>query len=216
MSGRSASAFSSRRLPMKHHGQTTSETTSIGIGIGGKCGVDITIPRLSERKLSFASISCNQVLDGRDLRKMTMATIPPNLFGYRCAIEPGGLSWSSIRLLWERAGVRGPKAKPLGSCDRQLGSATMGMKQTLGVLNRMEAEGIIGQYAISGAFAAYYYVEPTVTEDLDSIHRMLYTKKHEPSSQTIYKRLRHSCAQGSGTSGNCTSPLWRKNRYGRN
>jgi hypothetical protein len=43
----------------------------------------------------------------------------------------------------------------------------MGMKQTLGVLNRMEAEGIIGQYAISGAFAAYYYVEPTVTEDLD-------------------------------------------------
>ena len=43
----------------------------------------------------------------------------------------------------------------------------MGMKQTLGVLNRMEAEGIIGRYAISGAFAAYYYVEPTVTEDLD-------------------------------------------------
>src|SRR6516162_3631904 len=28
MSGTSVSAFSSRRLPMKHHGQTTSETTS--------------------------------------------------------------------------------------------------------------------------------------------------------------------------------------------
>src|ERR1700736_3522182 len=64
ISGRRASAFSSRRLPMKHHGQTTSETTSIGIGIGGECGVDMTIPRLLERKLSFASISCNQVLDG--------------------------------------------------------------------------------------------------------------------------------------------------------
>ena len=43
----------------------------------------------------------------------------------------------------------------------------MGMKQTVGVLNRMEADGIIGRYAISGAFAAYYYIEPTVTEDLD-------------------------------------------------
>src|SRR5262249_37917359 len=31
ISGTSASAFSRRRLPMKHHGQTTSETTSIGI-----------------------------------------------------------------------------------------------------------------------------------------------------------------------------------------
>src|SRR5262249_30835054 len=30
-SGASASAFSRRRLPMKHHGQTTSETTSIGM-----------------------------------------------------------------------------------------------------------------------------------------------------------------------------------------
>src|SRR5689334_16374917 len=28
-SGRSATAFSSRRLPMKHHGQTTSDMTSI-------------------------------------------------------------------------------------------------------------------------------------------------------------------------------------------
>src|SRR5262249_58501163 len=32
MSGRSAIAFSSRRLPMKHHGQTTSEKTSIASG----------------------------------------------------------------------------------------------------------------------------------------------------------------------------------------
>src|SRR6476620_1187494 len=29
-SGRSAIAFSNRRLPMKHHGQTTSDTMSIG------------------------------------------------------------------------------------------------------------------------------------------------------------------------------------------
>jgi hypothetical protein len=43
----------------------------------------------------------------------------------------------------------------------------MGMKQTLDIINRMEADGIVGRYAISGAVAAYYYIEPAVTEDLD-------------------------------------------------
>jgi hypothetical protein len=43
----------------------------------------------------------------------------------------------------------------------------MGMKQTIDVINRMEADGIIGRYAITGAVAAYNYVEPTVTEDVD-------------------------------------------------
>jgi hypothetical protein len=43
----------------------------------------------------------------------------------------------------------------------------MGIKQTLDLINRMEADGIIGRYAIAGAVAAYNYVEPTVTEDVD-------------------------------------------------
>src|ERR1700730_14473235 len=43
----------------------------------------------------------------------------------------------------------------------------MGMIQTVKLINQMEADGIIGQYAIEGAFAASYYVEPTLTEDLD-------------------------------------------------
>ena len=43
----------------------------------------------------------------------------------------------------------------------------MGMKQTLDVINRMEADGIIGRYAIAGAVAAYNYIEPSVTDDLD-------------------------------------------------
>jgi hypothetical protein len=43
----------------------------------------------------------------------------------------------------------------------------MGIKRTIKVISAMEAEGIIGRYAISGAFAAFYYVEATVTEDLD-------------------------------------------------
>ena len=45
--------------------------------------------------------------------------------------------------------------------------ASMGMKQTLDVINAMETDGAIGRYAIAGAVAAYNYVAPTVTEDLD-------------------------------------------------
>jgi hypothetical protein len=41
------------------------------------------------------------------------------------------------------------------------------MKQTLDVINRMEADGIIGRYAVAGAVAAYNYIEPAVTSDLD-------------------------------------------------
>jgi hypothetical protein len=43
----------------------------------------------------------------------------------------------------------------------------MGIKRTLEVINRMEADGIVERYAIGGAVAAYNYVEPAVTEDLD-------------------------------------------------
>lgn len=43
----------------------------------------------------------------------------------------------------------------------------MGMKQTLAVINAMEADGIIDRYAISGAIAAYNYIEAAVTDDLD-------------------------------------------------
>src|SRR5262245_43917912 len=43
----------------------------------------------------------------------------------------------------------------------------MGMKEAIDVLNEMEAKGVIGRYAIAGAVAAYNYIEPTLTEDLD-------------------------------------------------
>ena len=45
----------------------------------------------------------------------------------------------------------------------------MGIKQTLDVINAMEADGIIERYAIAGAVAGYNYIEPAVTEDLDII-----------------------------------------------
>ena len=43
------------------------------------------------------------------------------------------------------------------------------MKRTIEVLNQMVADGVVGMYAIGGAVAAYNYIEPTLTEDLDII-----------------------------------------------
>jgi hypothetical protein len=40
------------------------------------------------------------------------------------------------------------------------------MKATLEVINRMQAEGIIGQYAIGGAVGATFYLEPSATLDI--------------------------------------------------
>lgn len=41
------------------------------------------------------------------------------------------------------------------------------LRETLAVLNEMEAAGVIGRYAICGAVAAFRYIEPAVTQDLD-------------------------------------------------
>ena len=41
------------------------------------------------------------------------------------------------------------------------------MKDTLEMLNRMQADGIIGSYAIGGAVGATHYVEPAATKVVD-------------------------------------------------
>lgn len=41
------------------------------------------------------------------------------------------------------------------------------MEKTLQVINRMVADGVIKQYAIGGAIAAIFYIEPINTNDLD-------------------------------------------------
>jgi hypothetical protein len=41
------------------------------------------------------------------------------------------------------------------------------MKQTIDVINRMKVDGIIDRYAMAGAVAAYNYIEPALTSDLD-------------------------------------------------
>ena len=41
------------------------------------------------------------------------------------------------------------------------------MKQTIEVLNQMAVDKIIASYAIGGAIAAFRYIEPASTDDLD-------------------------------------------------
>lgn len=41
------------------------------------------------------------------------------------------------------------------------------MEKTFGVLNELEARGVVERYAIGGAVGAIYYMEPFETEDLD-------------------------------------------------
>ena len=41
------------------------------------------------------------------------------------------------------------------------------MKATLEVINRMQADGVIGKYAIADAVGATFYIEPSATLDLD-------------------------------------------------
>jgi hypothetical protein len=43
----------------------------------------------------------------------------------------------------------------------------LAIKDTLQVINRMQADGIISQYAIGGAVGATFYIEPSATVDLD-------------------------------------------------
>lgn len=55
------------------------------------------------------------------------------------------------------------------------------MKTTLDVINRMQAEGIIGKYAIGGAVGATFYLEPSATLDID----IFVSLKPDPGSHLL-------------------------------
>jgi hypothetical protein len=57
----------------------------------------------------------------------------------------------------------------------------MSIGKTLQVLNQMVADGIVEQYAITGAVAALNYIEPSVTEDLD----ILISFEIQPASSLV-------------------------------
>ena len=57
----------------------------------------------------------------------------------------------------------------------------MGIKEVIETINRMQADGVIERYAIGGAVAATFYLEPVATLDID-----VFVEFHtEPGSQMI-------------------------------
>jgi hypothetical protein len=59
------------------------------------------------------------------------------------------------------------------------------------IINRMEAEGIIGRYAVGGAIAATFYLEPSATEDIDIFVALpRHTSGALVSLEPIYRYLR--------------------------
>ncbi len=64
------------------------------------------------------------------------------------------------------------------------------MGDTILVLNRLQAEGTIGSYAITGAVAAFRYIEPMLTEDLDLIVSIPTARSGLAAVAPIFSRLK--------------------------
>lgn len=63
------------------------------------------------------------------------------------------------------------------------------MERTLKVLNAMRGEGVILDYALGGAVAALFYIEPIETHDLDIFVSLPETKESLLSLDGIYRFL---------------------------
>lgn len=63
------------------------------------------------------------------------------------------------------------------------------MNETLQILNILEKEGLYSKYAIGGAMAATFYVEPVLTYDLD-IFILLPQSNNIAILSPLYERLR--------------------------
>lgn len=63
------------------------------------------------------------------------------------------------------------------------------MEKTLQVLDELQREGVISRYAIGGAMAAMFYIEPVATYDLDVFVRLAENGKLI-SLSSIYDELR--------------------------
>ena len=63
------------------------------------------------------------------------------------------------------------------------------MKETFEIINQMVRDGVIQEYAIGGAVAAIYYLEPFDTADLDIFVRVKATGSDLAILEPIYKYL---------------------------
>lgn len=73
------------------------------------------------------------------------------------------------------------------------------MEKTIQVLNELQREGVISRYAIGGAMAAMFYVEPVSTYDLD-VFVILPQSGKLISLSAIYEELRQ---RGYSAQGEC-------------
>ena len=56
----------------------------------------------------------------------------------------------------------------------------MNIKETIAIINQMQADGVIGKYAIGGAVGATFYLEPADTQDVD-----IFVALNAPVGQSI-------------------------------
>jgi hypothetical protein len=74
--------------------------------------------------------------------------------------------------------------------ERYHSGAMTTLSKTLVVLNQMEDEGVIGKYAIGGAIAAFFYLEPAATFDVDIFIPLEAPAADLISLSSIYEYLR--------------------------
>src|SRR5688500_13503543 len=55
----------------------------------------------------------------------------------------------------------------------------MTLRKTIEIVDRLASNGAMKQYAITGAVAALYYIQPTPTEDLDILVSVGDFEKHD-------------------------------------
>lgn len=65
-----------------------------------------------------------------------------------------------------------------------------GVKETLELINQMQADGVIGEYAIGGAVGAMLYLEPAATLDVDIFVAWPTSKSGLVSLAPIYEYLK--------------------------
>jgi hypothetical protein len=70
----------------------------------------------------------------------------------------------------------------------------MEIKEAIAAINRMQADGVIGRYAIGGAVGATFYLEPVATLDLD----VFVAFETKPGELVDLKPIYDYLAQGGG------------------
>lgn len=66
----------------------------------------------------------------------------------------------------------------------------MRIREVIEIINKMQADGVIGSYAIGGAVGATFYIEPAATMDVDVFIQLSVAPNALISLSPIYSHLR--------------------------